>query len=502
MKNAVILVTILSLVTSAQDLNGSLEMIGEIRVLNLWGTWEEMGYAHGYLLGPDLKEVYEGYFLELAGGQSNVELLRTYFPLYFSIPDEFSEYANGIIAGASDTISLWSSVYSRNIDTLDLYITSSVPDLSAVVDFQHLFCSSVSAWGNATSGDPELQGDPAISRNLDYYVDTQEIILDQHLLVVHDPSIGQDWVSVTFPGFMGCLSGMNETGLNAALNMGNYQGTSQTSPLFVPICMALALGLSSEDFDSSGTCDINDPMSAVTIWNRANSYDIHITSPIDLGTGSNPAVVAEVNNHQGFAFRYATDEPTISPCRMILTNHHRVLYPPVSCIRYTWLLDSLVTNPDVTLARLWNFMGAVGGSPIPGTGGTLQTMIFQPEQRRMGLAFSSTGTASYTKSPEWIDWSDIYPNHEPQSAPEGPVQPLQLHIYPNPASAVLYITGGDPSANRFSLYDLSGRKLDVSFAEVANGVFSADLTTLESGLYWLVKNSGNELGRASFLVLR
>jgi len=129
-------------------------------------------------------------------------------------------------------------------------------------------------------------------------------------------------------------------------------------------------------------------------------------------------------------------------------------------------------------------------------------MIFQPEQRRMGLAFSSTGTASYTKSPEWIDWSDIYPNHEPQSAPEGPVQPLQLHIYPNPASAVLYITGGDPSANRFSLYDLSGRKLDVSFAEVANGVFSADLTTLESGLYWLVKNSGNELGRASFLVLR
>jgi len=501
MKNTVLLAAILISVTAAQGLNGSLEMIGEIRVLNLWGTWEEMGYAHGYLLGPDLKEGYEGYFLELAGGQTNVELLRTYFPLYFSVPDEFSEYANGIIAGASDTISLWSSVYSRNIDTLDLYIISSVADLSAVVDFQHLFCSSVSAWGSATSIDPVLQGDPAISRNLDYYVDTQEIIHDQHLLVVHDPEVGQDWVSVTFSGVMGSLSGMNETGLNATLNMGNYQGTSQTSPLFVPISMALALGLSSEDFDSSGTCDIEDLMTALTTWNRANSYDIHLTSPAALGTSGNPAVVTEVNNHQGFAFRYSTDEPTIAPDRMILTNHHRVLYPPVSCIRYTWLLDSLETNPDVTIARLWNFMGAVGGPPIPGTGGTLQTMIFQPEQRRMGLAFSSTGTASYMKNPEWIDWSDIYPNHEPQSAPEGPVQPLELQIYPNPASAVLYITGGE-STNRFSMYDLSGRKLDISFAEVANGLFSVNLTTLQSGLYWLVKSSGNVLERASFLVLR
>ncbi|HRW77831.1 MAG TPA: hypothetical protein P5207_04090 [Candidatus Sabulitectum sp.] len=30
--------------------NGSLESIGEIEVVNLWGTWSEMGYAHGRLL--------------------------------------------------------------------------------------------------------------------------------------------------------------------------------------------------------------------------------------------------------------------------------------------------------------------------------------------------------------------------------------------------------------------------------------------------------------------
>ena len=147
-------------------------------------------------------------------------------------------------------------------------------------------------------------------------------------------------------------------------------------------------------------------------------------------------------------------------------------------------------------------MGAVGGPPIPGSGSTLQTMIFQPEQRRMGLAFSSTGAAAYTKNPEWIDWADIYPNHEPQSSPGEPVNPAELQLYPNPASSVLYVSSGNQFTDQLHVYDLSGRKLDVPFAQVANSLFSADLTTLQSGLYWIVKSPGEGMERASFLVLR
>ncbi len=57
--------------------NGSVEYIGAIEVVNLRGTWSEMGYAHGRLLGPNLMELYEGYFLELAGGTGNVDMLRS-----------------------------------------------------------------------------------------------------------------------------------------------------------------------------------------------------------------------------------------------------------------------------------------------------------------------------------------------------------------------------------------------------------------------------------------
>lgn len=502
MKITVVFTLILAVITPALGLNGSIETMGDIRVLNLWGTWEEMGYAHGYLLGPDMMDFYEGYFLELTGGIGNVNVLRSYFDMYFTVPDEFIEYADGIIVGVADTIPLWSSVYNREIDALDLYLASSVPDLSAVVDFQQLLCSSVSSWGNATLGDGILHGDPAVSRNLDYYVDFDETILGHSLLIVHDPDSGQDWISVSFPGFMGSLSGMNETGITCALNMGNFSGASQTSPKFVPISMALAVGLWEDDFDQSGTCDIQDMMAASTQWNVANTYDIHISSPVSLGTVGNPAVITEVNNHKGSVFRYASDEPSIAPDRLILTNHHRVLYPPVSCSRYSRLLDSLTTNPDVTLDRLWNFMGAVGGLPQAGVGGTIQTMIFQPEQRRIGLAFSTAGTASYNKTPQWIEWSDIYPNHDPQSVQEGTTSQAALHARPNPASSVLYVTAEVSTADLLQLFDLKGRQMNVCFSQTASGQFSVDIGSLGSGLYLVVKSSSECLERASVLILR
>ncbi len=497
-----LLVLICPAMILAGGVNGSLETIGEITVVNLWGTWEEMGIAHGYLLGPDLMDLYEGYFLELAGGQANIDILRAGYDSYFTVPEEFRDYASGIIAGVSDTVSLWSPVYGRDLDTLDIFITSSVPDMSAMVDFRLLLCSSASSWGEATSGDPVLQGAPAVSRNLDYYVDHSESILEKSFLFVLDPSQGQDFLSVSFPGFMGTLSGMNESGVNATLNMGNHSGTSQTSPSFVPICMALALGLAMEDFDGSGAHDIDDLKAAATFWNRSNTYDIHITSPEELSAGGDPAVIAEVNNHEGFAFRYSQDEPAIAPCNLLLTNHHRVLYPPVYCQRYTLMLDSLDADPGVTLQRLWNFMSAVGDAPVPGLGGTLQTMIFIPDERRTGLAFASQGVASCDKEPQWIDWNDVFPNHDPQGTEGTGERPVRLSPVRNPVSSLLEVSALVDSPGDIGVFDLSGRKQNVTFICMQENMFSADVSRLPSSVYLVRATKGQIVEWAEVVVLQ
>lgn len=483
LKSMILISVLITLSTvSADASNGSIEYIGDLKVLNMWGSWTEMGYAHGFLLGPDIKETFEEYFIELCGGVYSYEAARLFVGTFFEIPAEYQQYATGMISGVSDTISIYSEVLGRDMDELDIYTTASIPDISTSKGFKSFLCSSASAWGDATSEDPELSGSPAISRNLDFYVDTGGVIFESSILMTFEPDNGQDWVSICFPGFAGCLSGMNESGISACLNMGSYQGTVQYTSPFVPICMAQALGLSDTDFNGSGTCDVEDLKAALTEWNRANSYDIHVVADRNLASDDSNSVVVEVSNRDGFAFRYSSDEPDIAPCRMILTNHHRVLRPPVYCYRYDFLMDSLVTNPDVTLDRLWNFMGAVGWPAIPAFGGTLQSMIFMPEQLKIGLAIAENGIPSYTKDPEWILWSDLFPNHNPQGIEGNVISVPAITVGPNPTYGAVSIafTG---NLENISVYDMAGRKLDIPFIEESECSINADLSALPEGVY-------------------
>jgi hypothetical protein len=477
---------------SDADVNGSLETIGDIRVLNLWGSWTEIGYAHGYLLGPDVKELFETYFLEFAGGIGNVNLAREFIDQYFEIPDEFRTYAAGMVDGVADTIGTWSDVYGRDLDTLDLYLASSVPDVSHLIDcaFPPL-CSSIAAWGDATLSDPVLGGGLGIGRNLDYWVDSALVFYDHQLLITYDPAGGQEWVSVGVAGFMGALSGMSVSGTNGTINMGNHQGTYQTSSPFVPICMALALGLSDDDFDGSGTDDIDDLVDAVSCWNRSNSYDVHCTGEPGPGYPGEPALVVEISNERGYQIRQASDDPDISPDMMILTNHHRVLYPPVYCDRYSRLIDSLTTNPDVTLDRLWDLVGCVGYPTIPGVGATIQSMIFIPSDTTIAISFSTESEASWEKEPEWIAWSDIFPNHDPEGIEEGEASPLlEIEFYPNPSTGLICLIAGCDMES-IAVYDLQGRRCEVQVSSPTEGGYSLDLCELPTGVYSVVVSYAN-----------
>lgn len=473
-----------ALSVASADVNGSIEYIGDIRVLNLWGSWTEMGFAHGYLLGPDIKEVFANYFLELVGGASNYELIRMYFEEYFEVPDELIDYTQGMIAGISDSISIYSDSLGRYLDYIDICVTSSMPDLSALAGVNSfLLCTSVSGWSNGTAGDPELNGAPAVSRNLDYYIDKDGFILENNILITFDPDEGQDWISIGFPGFAGTLSGMNESGVSACLNMGNNQGTVQYTSPFIPICMAQALGLSDTDFNSSGQCDVQDMKDALTEWNRCNSYDIHVTADRTLGGVDSSCVVVEVNNRDGIAFRYSEDEPDIAPFRMILTNHHRVLIHPVPCTRYNYLMDSLTVNPDITLERLWNFMDAVGWSATPGYGGTIQTMIFMPEQLKIGVAFTSMAVPSYEQTPEWIEWSDLFPNHDPQGIDDAFDNDLQMfQVNPNPSCGLVTVLYSGNLQDLY-VYDISGRKIAFVIIDNGDGCIIADVSSFPEGIY-------------------
>ncbi|MGM0627900.1 MAG: T9SS type A sorting domain-containing protein [Candidatus Fermentibacterota bacterium] len=483
MLSHLLLVTALTAFPS-RNVHGSLEQQGPIEVLNLWGSWEEMGYAHGYLLAPRIKLVYETYMVELAGGVSNIEALRLFYIQHFQTPPRFSAYAAGGIAGMADSVDLYSDVFGRELDTLDVLVASAVQDFSGATPLGDLLCSSVSSWGEATASEPELAGAPAMSRNLDFFVDSAANVFDAQLLVTLDPDSGQDFVSIGFSGYLGTLSGMNESGVCAALNMGDHKGITTWKPDFVPITMALAMGLCDEDFDGSGDHDAGDMVAALTEYNRSSSYIIHVLADPDLAWQGDTGLVVEVNNSAGHAVRTAGDEPPIAPDHMAATNHHRKLYSPSPGWRYPLLVDSMAADPDMTLDRFWGLMGEVGFQPAPGTGGTIQTMIFAPQQRRIGLAFSTDDAASWEQDPWWLDWDDLFPNHDPQSADPHQPQSPGLRIRPNPATGT--VTVAAPGPGWLGVYDLCGRRVSPPLIGTSGDSRELDVSALSPGVYLVV----------------
>lgn len=482
-----------------QEVCGSLEQQGPIEVLNLWGSWEEMGYAQGYLLAPRIKLVYETYMVELAGGVSNIDALRLFYTQHFDTPESFSLLAEGVIDGAADSVDLYSTVLGRELDTLDVLVASAVQDFSGATSVDGLLCSSVSSWGDATAADPELYGAPAVSRNLDYYVDEDGNVFDAMLLVTWDPDTGQDFVSVGFAGYLSTLSGMNESGVCAALNMGDHTGITSWEPDFVPITMALATGLNHDDYDGSGSHDAGDVVAALTDHNRSSSYIIHVLATPELAWQGDTGLVVEVNNLAGYEVRTAGDEPDIAPDHIIATNHHRKLYTPSPGWRYPALMDSLTGDPDMTLERLWWLMGTVGYPPTPGSGGTIQTMVFMPQQRRVGLAFSDESQASWEKQPHWLDWEDLFPNHGTGVETTEPAEGPRMRLAPNPAAASTCVYAAEGGS--IEVYDACGRRVRARASGCGNGARTLDLSGLSTGIHLVVHRGDSGLSAARLVVL-
>src|SRR5205085_6318195 len=71
-------------------------------------------------------------------------------------------------------------------------------------------------------------GQPLFGRNLDY--PTLGFLHEYTLVTVYRPTGKHAFVSIGFPGFIGCLSGMNDAGLTIAI-LEVYQ-TRDESPAF------------------------------------------------------------------------------------------------------------------------------------------------------------------------------------------------------------------------------------------------------------------------------
>ncbi|WGS65690.1 C45 family autoproteolytic acyltransferase/hydolase [Marinitoga aeolica] len=171
--------------------NFKIEKIGNIKVLYLSGTHSEIGYQHGLALKEEINKMKNLLDQELKDKKFLEKIIIRYtMKNYFrSIPSEYKKEMSAI-AKASGT----------SLDTIFL--------LNIYDELFNLYgCTNLSVWGKKS-----IDGNIIHGRNLDYFLSNK--LWNLNILFVYNVANGNDFISLTWPGIIGVLTGMNNKGIS------------------------------------------------------------------------------------------------------------------------------------------------------------------------------------------------------------------------------------------------------------------------------------------------
>ena len=389
---------------------GRLEYKEGQRILNVWGTHYEMGYAHGWLLGDKIMELLEGYGLQVL--MDPVAYETVYLPLaqyLFTIDPRFQEelegMLDGMVAGGTD---VFVEDLNRDLTYWDLFCMNHVAELG------QFGCSVTFGWGAATAADPELSGGSAFVRDLDWGPDPTGFLNTESVIITFDSSLPdeQPFVSIAWPGVVSVLTAVNEDGVAASVNYGNHQDTGTGLPQhYTGIGFSLRTGLERRDFDGDGFENHFDVHQAASSVNTYASFEISLLSPYPVPgrPGAGAGGVFEVNFF-GHVLRDSSNNMDYAPQLasmdlLAVTNHHRLLYSPVYCPRYYAQVSLLAIDFAVDTQELWDIESAIGYA------GTHHMVCFRPNLMDMYVAFNETFLGAANSRRVHYAWNELYPNH-------------------------------------------------------------------------------------------
>lgn len=194
---------------------------------NKYGQWElyvegnplQIGKITGSLT-QDLMQDQEAIFFkkveEIVPSKFQQYLLRKFLAwynrkMYLYIPEEYKTEIYGLSQYASSNFSEIGTPYLRL-----LYLHGAHDIGHALQDLMLVGCSSFAVWGEKT-----VDGEMLIGRNFDFYAGDE--FAKEKILAFVNPSGGHPFVSVTWGGMVGVVSGMNDQGLTVTINAGKSE---------------------------------------------------------------------------------------------------------------------------------------------------------------------------------------------------------------------------------------------------------------------------------------
>ncbi|MCK4548227.1 MAG: hypothetical protein KAW17_12400 [Candidatus Eisenbacteria sp.] len=398
----------LSATSTADAVNGALQVENGQRILRLWGNHFEMGYAHGFLMAGEIVRLVDEYFIGVQWQPwTYTHTIRPTVEEFFVLPPEYQEELEAMLKGIVDSgVSTYLESVERDLDLLDLHTAN------CYLDFLHWLCSSVSAWGEMTEDDPLLAGATAIVRNFEYPLGPDALLAVYSLLIAFDPSSPDEkqWVSVTWPGIIGCVSCMNEDGIGHTMNSGDNILPADPEPQSVTsLWLTIRDAIENIDENGDGRESVDDVIYAIDRDQRLGGTLAHIFSPFEIGQKQDPVVLVE-SDFYNYVIRRGTNN---LDCQRYIYSEHCLAVMNQSRLlhgcrtadgRYAKMADSLNAGLHVDTEKLWR-MERVISYPT-----TVQAMLFRPNLRDLLVAFGDSVDTNAFDCPRvhWT-WDALFP---------------------------------------------------------------------------------------------
>lgn len=315
-------------------------------IVQLRGDPAALGWAHGQQLGgvirPLFREYFGKFFKSDADRQHAVQAASGFEPF---LPPEYREEIQALAKAA-------------NMSPQDALLAQSFLDLLPAIG-----CSTIALPAAAAP-----DGIARFGRNLDFF--SHNVADRRSALLVFHPKDRYAFASVTWPGMIGVLSGMNERGLTLA----NMEVQRQPrAPEAIPYTLLYRMLL-----ERCKNVDEAIAMLEKTPRQSANN--------LMLMDASGARAVAEITPEK-VTVRRASDSAAL-----ISTNHQRGaanLDTPGHCRRYDSLHQAAGRQFGRMTEKVLEQMLAGAAAPADAPAPTIQSMVFEPANRVLYLAVGS-----------------------------------------------------------------------------------------------------------------
>jgi len=370
--------------------NGLLRKIKGFNVLHIWGTPEELGYAQGFLLASQIRDMVEFVSIEFFDGSAThyEKVIIPYVKRRLVFPKRALRELRAMLLGMRDSgVDLYLPSLKREVNLFDLEALNAYGewwDLGYLATRYR--CSSVSAWGKRTEGS-ELKGELIIGRDMDGEKDLRRTTIHHLLITVYEPAGKNRFISIMWPGFIGTYSGMNEEGVGLFDHAGNSLTDKELSG-FIPwsiTCRILLEELRAKDGPEKVE-KIFDTLRSKHGGVVACGAILHLVFPYD---GKRvPACIVEADR-EGEVVRMPGDVPPYDKFSLACTNTFlkyklSPLSPVYNCPRYTKYRERIrgliAQGLPVGRREIVEMVGA-GGNVT-----TEHTIIFYPGRLQFELA--------------------------------------------------------------------------------------------------------------------